>query len=54
MKPPVSLFEKNSMKLCFKSQKVKQKIINTAVCCQHKRKDAKENVEKKIGESFLK
>ena len=39
--------------ICFKKPKVKQKRINTVVCCLHKRKDVKRNVKKKIGESFL-
>ena len=39
--------------ICFKKPKVKQKRINTVVCCLHKRKDVKRNVKKRIGESFL-
>ena len=37
----------------FQKPRVKQKIINTVVCCWHKKKDAKKNVKKKMGESFL-
>ena len=55
MQQPAVLFKKKSMKLClFLKPKVKQKFINTVVCSLHKRKDVKKNVEKKIGESFLK
>ena len=30
-----------------------QKLINTVLCCLHKRIDVKKNIKKKIGESFL-
>ena len=37
----------------FLKPKAKQKLINTVVCCLHKRKNIKKNVKKKLGEGFL-
>ena len=39
--------------ICFEKPKFKQKLINTVVRSLHKKKDAKKNVKKKTGESFL-
>ena len=39
--------------ICFEKPKFKQKLINTVVRSLHKQKDAKKNVKKKTGESFL-
>ena len=52
MKLPAALFKKKITKL-YLFLKAKQKLINTVLCCLHKRKDVKKNVKKKkIGESF--
>ena len=47
MKPPVVLFKRKILKLYLLLT-----LINPVVCCLHKRKDAKKNVKKKIGEIF--
>ena len=47
MKPPVALFKRKILKLYLLLT-----LINPVVCCLHKRKDAKKNVKKKIGEIF--
>ena len=46
MKPPVALFKKKSMK-------VQQKLISAVVRWLHKTKDAKKNIKKELGKSFL-
>ena len=47
MKPLVALFKKTILKLYLLLT-----LINTVVCCLHKRKDAKKNVKEKKGEIF--
>ena len=48
MKPRVALFKIKSRKLCLFLKAKSHFLINTVVCCLHKKKDVTKTVERKI------